>query len=203
MVVGAAGDGGGLLVPVAVTDDTPVCSRLRAAGLPAGLGLVAAAPIACGDAVVEYVGEILTREQAESREAWYAAREMRCSYSLFTEMHGFVIDATLYGNAARFMNASCEPNLKQVAMRHDESSLPRVIFRARRDIAEGEELTWAYGAEGVAAPAAANEDDAVRHSSTGSQRSNKRDRAASGSASGPLKPGYACYCGSARCKGVL
>ena len=194
MVVGTPGDGGGLLVPVTVTDDTPVCNRLRAAGLPPGLGLVAATPIAAGDAVVEYVGEVLTREQAEARERWYTESGLRCSYPLFTEMHGFVIDATLYGNAARFMNASCEPNLKQVHMKHNEPSMPRVLFRARRDIAQGEELTWRYGAESAAVSSTPNEYAAARRSySTGGRGRRGAD----------LFQSHTCFCGSATCRGVL
>ena len=146
VVVGEPGDGGGLLVDVIVTDDTPICRALRAAGLPAGVGLVAREPLRTGEAVVEYVGEVLTREQAEAREAWYQQQGYQCSYPLFTEQHGYVIDATLYGNAARFLNGSCEPNLKPQRMAHAQQEIPRVLFRAVRDIAAGEELTWRYHA---------------------------------------------------------
>ena len=66
VVTGAAGDGGGLHVRVAVSDDTPICRRLRARGLHGGFGLVALEPVAMGAPVVEYVGEILTREQASA-----------------------------------------------------------------------------------------------------------------------------------------
>ena len=62
-MTGAAGDGGGLHVRVAVSDDTPICRRLRACGLHGGYGLVALEPVAMGAPVVEYVGEILSREQ--------------------------------------------------------------------------------------------------------------------------------------------
>ena len=62
-MTGAAGDGGGLHVRVAVSDDTPICRRLRACGLHGGYGLVALEPVAMGSPVVEYVGEILSREQ--------------------------------------------------------------------------------------------------------------------------------------------
>ena len=55
-----------LHVRVAVSDDTPICRRLRARGLHGGFGLVALEPVAMGAPVVEYVGEILTREQASS-----------------------------------------------------------------------------------------------------------------------------------------
>lgn len=58
----------------------------------------------------------------------------------------FVIDPTLYGNAARFMNASCEPSVRPtpLLLRAKLSSnapglanAPRVLFVATRDIAAG------------------------------------------------------------------
>ena len=57
-----------------------------------------------------------------------------CSYPLFTDLHGYVIDATLYGNAARFMNASCEPNLRQVKMSHDQPGVPRGSHTGARTV---------------------------------------------------------------------
>ena len=194
-VVGTMGDGGGLLQPVIVTDATPICGALREAGLPPGVGLVAAAPIRTGEAVVEYVGEILTREQSESREAWYAEQDLVCSYPLFTEMHGFVIDATLYGNAARFMNASCTPNLKPAKMIHDQgASMPRVLFRAVRDIRAGEELTWRYHAAGDTTRA--RHDQA---SNNESQRARPRRQSEADAVVGHVR----CFCGSAKCGGWL
>ena len=210
-VVGEAGDSGGVRVPVAVTDDTPICNRLRDAGLPPGLGLVASDPISAGTHVIEYVGEVLTRDQAEEREAVYAARGLHCSYPLFTELHGFVIDATLYGNAARFINGSCDPNLKQAPMRHHEMSVPRVIFTARRDIAAGEELTWQYGAESAATAAAAakpNAYDVARQpfsSSSNRRGGSSHANLASRDSSVAIfqQGGVRCFCGSRKCKGVL
>jgi hypothetical protein len=191
-VVGALGDDGGLRVSVAVTDDTPICNALRGAGLPPGVGLVAHEHIAAGAPVIEYVGEVLTREQAELREAWYRQRGLHCSYPLFTEMHGFVIDATLYGNAARFMNASCEPNLKPARMPHTHSlHLPRVLFRAVRDIAPGEELTWRYFAS--------------QHGRGEASIANARQQTAGAPRATSHLFGAAprCFCGSRKCGGSL
>ena len=204
-MTGAAGDGGGLHVRVAVSDGTPICRRLRACGLHGGYGLVALEPVAMGAPVVEYVGEILSREQASAREEHYAEQQLPCSYSLFAEVRRhapaatrlppracrlppaaarrtplpraaallptapttapkdpcttprrspralratqvFVIDPTLYGNVARFMNASCEPSVRPtpLLLRAKLSSnapglanAPRVLFVATRDIAAG------------------------------------------------------------------
>ena len=140
-------------------------------------------------------------------------------------MHGYVIDATLYGNAARFMNGSCEPNLKQAPMRHDEPSVPRVLFRARRAIAAGEELTWRYGAESAAAGMVPNAYAVVRPSLGGgdggdgeggdgeggsgsSSRSRRRRTSAHGGGASSAAPlffqgGVRCFCGAPKCRGVL
>jgi SET domain-containing protein len=189
---------------VVVTDDTPICNALRSLGREAGLGLITTRPIRAGDAVVEYVGEVLTRDQAEARERWYAFEGYEASYPLFTEMHGFVIDATLYGNVARFMNASCEPNLRQKPMAHEQPGLPRVIFRAVRDIMAGEELTWRYGAA-TATPASTQQvnEYAKQAKSYGGRRrvgqGPGRDRASL------LEEAFgfqnvACVCGSSKCR---
>ena len=52
----------------------------------------------------------------------------------------FVIDPTLYGNAARFMNASCDPTVRPTAFTAARwapglANAPRVLFVATRDIA--------------------------------------------------------------------
>ena len=205
VVVGEPGDGGGLLVDVIVTDDTPICRALRAAGLPAGVGLVAREPLRTGEAVVEYVGEVLTREQAEAREAWYQQQGYQCSYPLFTEQHGYVIDATLYGNAARFMNGSCEPNLKPQRMAHAQQEIPRVLFRALRDIAAGEELTWRYHAaagSAVSSAPATNEYARVARAYGGGRRAQHQQ------GHGALQRAFGfsehrCFCGSRKCTGRL
>ena len=96
-----------------------------------GWGVKALERISAGSFVVEYVGEILTREQASEREGWYAEQLMPCSYSLFAEV--FVIDPTLYGNAARFINHDEDPNadLRRAVAR----GLLRYYVVALRDIA--------------------------------------------------------------------
>ena len=125
----------------------------------------------------------------------YSSQGLGCSYPLFTEDHGFVIDATLYGNAARFMNASCTPNLKPAKMIHDQgASMPRVLFRAVRDIRAGEELTWRYHAAGDTTRA--RHDQA---SNNESQRARPRRQSEADAVVGHVR----CFCGSAKCGGWL
>ena len=57
------------------------------------------------------------------------------------------IDAKWYGNVARFINHSCEPNLEKQSVYVDSHDfrLPRLAFFASSSIKKGEELTWDYG----------------------------------------------------------
>ena len=201
---GAAGDGGGLHVRIAVSDDTPICRRLRQRGLHGGFGVVALEPISAGAPVVEYVGEILTREQAAAREERYAARALPCSYALYADGCSYVIDPTLMGNAARLMNASCEPNLRPTPLRLGRSAdgvglanAPRVLFVATKDIAAGEELTWTYNA--AVAPALETK---VVKSVYGGRRSG--GATARGEETDPSTlQGHPCLCGAPTCKRLL
>lgn len=60
------------------------------------------------------------------------------------------IDATRIGNIARFINHSCDGgNLLSILVRNTGSLLPRLCFFAKRDIVEGEELTFSYGTASV------------------------------------------------------
>lgn len=64
---------GGVRARVAISKDTKICEALRGAGHYAGFGLVAAEPIGTNEPVLEYVGEVLTHQQARLRERYYAA----------------------------------------------------------------------------------------------------------------------------------
>ena len=52
-------------------------------------------------------------------------------------------DAQLKGNAARFINHSCEPNLRPQFLR-TSTVFPQVGLFAKRNIEAGEELTFTY-----------------------------------------------------------
>ncbi len=51
-----------------------------------------------------------------------------------------MIDASVDGNAARWINHSCDPNCES-----DETDDGRVYIEAMRDIRRGEELNYDYG----------------------------------------------------------
>ena len=91
------------------------------------------------------------------------------------------IDAAKCGNASRFVNHSCEPNLLPIAVRTGNLE-PRIGFFALRAIAAGEELTISYGSLGVG----------------GGRRSAKGDNCVQVNIERRK-----CECGAERCCGVL
>lgn len=118
----------------------------------AGWGARTLSDICAGDFVATYAGEVLPRSEARRRMRKYD--EDPCNYLMFLREHvpstGTVlvthVDATLKGNASRFFNHSCDPNLVVHPVR--TSFVPVVGFFANRAIAAGEELTFHYGGGG-------------------------------------------------------
>jgi hypothetical protein len=206
-VVGHADDEGGVLAPaLAVTVDAPICQRLREKGLgDGGYGVITTEAIAEGTPVVEYVGEVLTREQAEAREAWYVEKSFNCSYQLDCGAH--FIDPTLHGNVARLINSSCQPNLKKTRWQPKTSAdvdgmqglknLPRVLFIAARAIKAGEELTWEYSSAGAnpnTQPMSNRERRALERSGQGKKLEEELEEE---------EEKHVCICGAPGCKGRL
>jgi SET domain-containing protein len=76
--------------------------------------------------VCEYIGELVTRERAQQREAHFAA----AGIFYLHDVHGqyaaseggasgeYTIDPTFYGNVGRMLNHCCEPNLTTVMHFH-------------------------------------------------------------------------------------
>ncbi len=106
-----------------------------------GYGVVAIGFFAEGDMVIEYVGELIRRELTDAREAAYNARGIGC-YMFGIARSPLVIDATMAGSQARFVNHSCEPNC--VSRLTSIDGVPHIIIYAKRDIRPGEELTYDY-----------------------------------------------------------
>jgi uncharacterized protein len=104
-----------------------------------GTGVFAARVLRRGSCVIEYLGERISHAEADRR---YAGKDVADNHTfLFTVDRRTVIDAGVGGNAARFVNHSCEPNC--------ESSIEsgRVYIRALRTIRPGEELSYDYQIE--------------------------------------------------------
>jgi len=102
-----------------------------------GRGVFAATWIEQGERIIEYIGERMTEEQADSRYADEDEDEPHHTF-LFALDDGTVIDASYGGNTSRFINHCCDPNCE--AVEYDG----RVFIEAIRDIAPGEELSYDY-----------------------------------------------------------
>ncbi|KAL7079569.1 hypothetical protein ACQ4LE_001721 [Meloidogyne hapla] len=106
-----------------------------------GFGVFAQEKIPAGHFVVEYVGELISKEEAERR----LNNQQQHNY-LFTirefigvECRFTFIDGRYKGNISRFINHSCEPNLILQVFRLGRAS-PSLAMFASRDIQEGEFL---------------------------------------------------------------
>ncbi|KAK3282212.1 hypothetical protein CYMTET_10050 [Cymbomonas tetramitiformis] len=105
-----------------------------------------------GTFVCEYAGELLSTVESRARFVEYdrkgsnfllVLREVMGSGSASLRIN---IDATYYGNAARFINHSCDGgNLQIELVRIGSNPLPRVAFFTSRGVPAYSELTFAYG----------------------------------------------------------
>ncbi|XP_050507765.1 histone-lysine N-methyltransferase 2C-like isoform X1 [Diabrotica virgifera virgifera] len=105
-----------------------------------GLGLYAARDLEKHTMVIEYIGEIIRTELAESREKQYEAKN-RGIY-MFRLDENRVVDATLSGGLARYINHSCNPNC--VAETVEVERDVKIIIFSKRRIMRGEELAYDY-----------------------------------------------------------
>jgi SET domain-containing protein len=101
-----------------------------------GKGVFAAKRIPKGTRLIEYLGDRVTHAQADER---YDGHDPNDNHTfLFIVDAKTVIDAGVGGNAARFINHSCDGNCESVI--EDR----RVFIEATREIAKGEELGYDY-----------------------------------------------------------
>jgi hypothetical protein len=100
-----------------------------------GLGLFATAPIAKRRLIIEYLGRRIPTSRAKELE-W-----TRSNKYLFEINGRWTIDGATRRNLARYVNHACKPNAEA------ELNRGRMMFRAIKDIAPGEEITIDYGEE--------------------------------------------------------
>jgi len=137
-----------------------------------GNGVFAAKDIPAGKRLIRYRGLLLTHAAADRR---YDGSIESGHTFLFTLNERYVLDGNVGGNIARWMNHSCDPNCESVLEENEDGNKKedRIFVDAKRDIREGEELTYDYGIRLE-----------VRHTPR-------------------LKKLWACRCGSAKCTGTL
>lgn len=105
-----------------------------------GLGLYAVRTILESEMIIEYAGEVIRASVADVRERRYQRLGIGCY--MFRHGDDDVVDATVAGNAARFINHSCSPNCYSREVVVD--GRPRILIFSKRRIARNEELTYDY-----------------------------------------------------------
>lgn len=96
-----------------------------------GFGLFAKEKIPYQAFIIEYVGEVIDQNEFNLRfERAKASKEG--NFYFLTLGHTFYIDAGPYGNDARFINHSCEPN--SATKKWNVDGQTRIGFFAERDI---------------------------------------------------------------------
>ena len=140
--------------------------RVRQSGIH-GRGVFAVKKIRKGARLMEYKGERITWEEAERR---YPKDPVPYHTFLFEVGDGaYCLDGVRRGSPAKWINHACKPNCEA-----EEDEDERVFIVARRDIAEGEELTYDYNL-------------------TFEERISKAEQ----------KRRYPCWCGAKKCRGTM
>ncbi len=107
-----------------------------------GRGLFASQDIPEGTYIIQYVGELIGKDEANER-GWdqldKAKETGEAAVYIFTLNDDYDIDGNVPENAARLMNHSCEPNCEA----YEEND--EIWIAALRDIRCGEELFFNYG----------------------------------------------------------
>lgn len=99
-----------------------------------GLGLFASHEIKKGETIIEYLGNILNKEQCDA---------VKANKYLFEVNRNKTIDGSPRWNTARYVNHACIPNAEA------ENRKSRIFYVAKRAIHPGEEITVDYGEEYV------------------------------------------------------
>lgn len=96
-----------------------------------GLGLFTLRAIPAGKKIIEYVGQVITSEEADRRGGKY----------LFELDKHHAVDGRARSNTARYINHACRPNAKGYTTGN------RIWIWSLRTIKPGEEITINYGKE--------------------------------------------------------
>ena len=112
-----------------------------------GLGMYSSRDVDKGTMIIEYIGLLIRSEVAEVREKQYD--RMNRGIYMFRLDDDWVIDATIHGGPARFINHSCDPNCQAELVVFDKAGgvdkkEKRIIITSIRRITKGEELTYDY-----------------------------------------------------------
>ena len=107
-----------------------------------GRGVYAAKDIPAETRIIEYVGELVDKEESEKR-AWKqhdrAQETGDAAVYIFTLNKRWDIDGNVPWNTARLINHSCSPNCEAWVVGR------KIFIYSLREIPAGEELTFDYG----------------------------------------------------------
>jgi [histone H3]-lysine9 N-trimethyltransferase SUV39H len=161
-----------------------------------GWGVYCNEELIAGEFIDTYLGEVITNEEADRREAATGKEKSSYLYSLdkfigddeeLTEDTCYVVDGQYMGGPTRFINHSCEPNCRQYTVSYNKHDLRLydLAFFATEYIPPGTELTFDYMDKDEE-----EEEEVLR----------KREEAARDPSNTELKP---CNCGASKCRGYL
>ncbi|HVJ45484.1 MAG TPA: SET domain-containing protein-lysine N-methyltransferase [Luteolibacter sp.] len=92
--------------------------------------------------VIEYIGELIGKEESDRRALTQHARSVEsgdAAVYIFTLSKNYDIDGNVPWNTARLINHSCNPNCEAWIIGR------RIYIYSLRDIQKGEELSFDYG----------------------------------------------------------
>ena len=125
--------------PAPKSEAAPVRGRrlqVRKSGVH-GKGVYVVQPIRKAEAFIEYIGEVIAWDEALRRHPHDPSQPDHTFY--FHLDDGRCIDGLVGGNASRWINHSCAPNVEA------EEGEGRVWLKALRHLKVGEELFFDYG----------------------------------------------------------
>ncbi|XP_046815567.1 histone-lysine N-methyltransferase SUV39H2-like isoform X1 [Vespa crabro] len=115
-----------------------------------GWGVKTLESIKKGSFVTQYVGEVISSEEADKRGKEYDAAGRTYLFDLdYNETDDqclYTVDAAVYGNISHFINHSCDPNLAVYGVWINclDPNLPKLALFAIKDIEKNEEITFDY-----------------------------------------------------------
>lgn len=93
--------------------------------------------------MTEYIGEVIRNKIADMREALYEEKGIGQGSCYFFRLdEEFIVDATVKGGKARFINHSCQPNCEAAVCEIEGKK--HILLFAKRHIYKGEEVTYDY-----------------------------------------------------------
>jgi len=107
-----------------------------------GRGVYATRRIGNEEKIIEYVGELIEKEESGkrgTRQQEHATKSGDAAVYIFNLTNRYDLDGNFPWNTARLINHSCEPNCEAW------SSGKKIFIHALKDIEAGEELTFDYG----------------------------------------------------------